>query len=117
MAQPPGEEDRKDFRSSSDQKHDEVDPSVDFSCQRCGLGEVCSFFGTGKGPKFLKKSVEFSRPTYLMIDPFRYVLHTTHRTFGVVMYAYTDNGQCNLNFRRSKPRLDLDSAAHITYWL
>ena len=45
-----------------------VAKQIEFSCYKCGLQEVCHYFG--RKPPFVAKQIEFTEDTYVMRDPF-----------------------------------------------
>ena len=58
-------------KSSVNQEKNDVnkhDSEIKFSCFKCGLQEVCHYFG--RKPPFVAKQIEFTEDTYVMRDPF-----------------------------------------------
>ena len=49
-------------------REDIVEKKIQFQCSVCGLCEMCQYYGTC--PPFVKKSLEFKEPCYVMLDPF-----------------------------------------------
>ena len=58
-------------KSSKNQDKTDVnehDLEIKFSCFKCGIQEVCHYFG--RKPPFVAKQIEFAEDTYVMRDPF-----------------------------------------------
>ena len=55
----------KDVEKSNENTHD---LEIKFSCYKCGLQEVCHYFG--RKPPFVAKQIEFAEDAFIMRDPF-----------------------------------------------
>ena len=59
-------------KKSNEEKEKEnpsvYDLEIKFSCAKCGLQEICHYFG--RKPPFVTKQIEFTEDTFVMRDPF-----------------------------------------------